>query len=96
MDLANRLRQHNGELRGGAPYTTHHCPGTWRVKRFWPTRTCGNSSRDAYRDALKLEAKIKRACQWKRFHPTEHNLSDSFTKGVCVRVIHAHRFSLQR
>ena len=26
--------------------------------------------------------------------PTEHNLSDSFTKGVDVRVLHAHRFLL--
>jgi len=52
VDLAHRLRQHNGELVGGARYTAKHRP--WRVV------ACATGFA-TWRDALRFEWAWKRA-----------------------------------
>ncbi len=50
-NLTRRLRQHNGELKGGARYTHRGRP--WRLRMYI---TCANKH-----DAMSLEHKIKKA-----------------------------------
>jgi len=57
VDLAHRLRQHNGDLVGGAKYTASHRP--WRVV----AHAEGFSS---WRDALRFEWAWKRATRKQR------------------------------
>jgi len=48
-DISRRIRQHNGEIVGGAKYTSRHAP--WRVFAMFELR-CRH-------DALSLEWKVK-------------------------------------
>ena len=48
-DISRRIRQHNGEIVGGAKYTSRHAP--WRVFAMFQLR-CRH-------DALSLEWKVK-------------------------------------
>ncbi|CAN5148426.1 GIY-YIG nuclease family protein [soil metagenome] len=49
-DLKRRLRQHNGEIKGGAKYT--------RIRR--PVRFCFTEEHDSLSNALKREIALKR------------------------------------
>lgn len=49
-DPARRLRQHNGEIKGGAKYTACHTP--WKIKAIYGPY-CGRS------EAMKAEYKLK-------------------------------------
>ena len=55
-DLARRLRQHNGEIAGGARYTRARRPVTLVLARDFPTRS----------EAQRVEARVKKARAEKR------------------------------
>jgi len=67
-DPARRLRQHNGEIKGGGRYTATHRP--------WIPRACYGPYKDRS-EAFKAEMKLKRTkrgparCNWS---PTDHEL----------------------
>ncbi len=68
-DLVRRLRQHNGELAGGARYT--------RSRR--PVRLAASCSCPTREDALRLEASIKKLDRKKKI-PALQKLCSTETK----------------
>lgn len=72
VNLQRRLRQHNGEIKGGAKYTTRHGMGGWKylvIVAGFPTMV----------NALQ--------CEWRIKHPDNKRIRPSKYRGPIGRII---------